>query len=290
MVDQVYYHHPENDQYSLAYVTREKEDVNSSGGDAIIERYDLDEGVFVLYTNRGDSGTVDDIDQDFDDEVDRMPHDDRIITVRLLQVFEEVVEEKRIEEDEKLELYKEIEIGRIPDAINRVDWSSTAVDVAGQLTSTLVLKHALPNANHRTAIAMAEWYLESSKSGYSVPNLAMEDFGWMDWVDEYIAESKRILTVRRNTKAFSLLQEWGCDTIERKGAVTIDLETCDLDYRRSEALREYAERHTELCTDFMAETVERAGHEELLRSDGATKAEFVTHLEPDNYPQMKYTR
>lgn len=279
MVNRVYYHHPENTQYSLTYVTQDEESIHASGEDAIIERYDLDKEFFVLYTNRGGSGTVDEIDHDFDDVLDQMAHDNRIITVRLLQIFEEVVEEKQLEEDEKLQIYKQIEIDRIPDAVDHVDWSLTSVDVAGQLMSTLVLKHALPNANHRTAIAMAEWYLESSDSGFSLPNLATEDFRWKDWVDEYIAESKRILTVRRNTKAFSLLQEWGCDLIERKGEVTINLEDYDLDYPQSEALQEYAERHTKLCTEFMIDSVKRAGYEELLLSEGATKAEFVMYLE-----------
>jgi hypothetical protein len=52
MTARVYYHHPEDSQYSLAYVTQNRDDITTSGQDAIIEHYDLDEEFFVLYTNQ----------------------------------------------------------------------------------------------------------------------------------------------------------------------------------------------------------------------------------------------
>jgi prophage maintenance system killer protein len=205
--------------------------------------------------------------------------ENRVIAVRVLQIFEGIIEEKELEEGEKPEIYKQVELGLVPDAINHVDWSHSAVDVAGQLMSTLVLKHALPNANHRTSISLAEWYLESAQSGFSLPQLATDDYTWQDWVDEYIRESKRILTVRRNTRAFSLLQEWGCDVIERRGNIDIELSEYDLDYPKSEAYSDYGEVHAGLCTELMMESVQRAGHDELLSIDGPTIDEFIQYLE-----------
>ena len=207
MTARVYYHHPEDPQYSLVYVTRDRDKITTSEQDAIIEHYNLDEEFFVLYTNRGSSGTVKDLDDEFEDVLDEMSPQNRTITVRLLQIFEEVIEEKELEEEAKLEIYKQIELERIPDAIARVDWTGTAADVAGQLMSTLILKHALPNANHRTSISMAQWYLESIETGFSFPDFATEAYDWKTWVNEYITGSKRILTVRRNTRSFSLLSE-----------------------------------------------------------------------------------
>ncbi|GAA0509011.1 hypothetical protein SAMN04488066_11639 [Halorubrum aquaticum] len=275
----VYYHHPEDSQYSLAYVTQERDEITTSGQDAIIEQYDLDEEFFVLYTNRGASGTVEDLDDEFEDILDEMSPQNRTITVRLLQIFEEIIEEKELEEDAKLEIYKQIELERIPDALARVEWTGTAVDVAGQLMSTLILKHALPNANHRTSISMAQWYLESIETGFSFPDFATEEYDWKAWVNEYITESKRLLTVRRNTTAFSLLADWGCDTIMRKNSIGIVLAEYDLDFTRSEAYAYYGEVHTELCTDFLIESVTRAGHDELITADGIGKAEFVSFLD-----------
>jgi len=38
-------------------------------------------------------------------------------------------------------------------------------------------------------------------------------------------------------------------------------------------------RHTELCTDFLVESVTRAGHDELTSTEGIRKAEFISFLE-----------
>jgi len=279
MTARVYYHHPDDPHYSLTYVTQDRDEITTSGQDAVIEHYDFEEEFVVLYTNRGASGTVEDLDEEFEDVLDEMSPQDRTITVRLLQVFEEIVEETELEEEEKLEIYKQIELERIPDAIARVDWTGTAVDVAGQLMSTLILKHALPNANHRTSISMAQWYLESIETGFSFPDFATEAYDWKTWVNEYISESKRLLTVRRNTTAFSLLSEWGCDTIVRKNGIEIGLAEYDLDFTRSEALAYYGDSHTELCRGFLTESVTRAGHDELVSTDGIGKMEFVSFLE-----------
>ena len=279
MTARVYYHHPDDSQYSLAYVTQDRDEITTSGQDAIVEHYDLGEEFFVLYTNRGASGTVDDLDDEFEDTLDEMSPQNRTITVRLLQIFEEIIEEKELEEDTKLEIYKQIELERIPDALARVDWTGTAIDVAGQLMSTLILKHALPNANHRTSISMAQWYLESIETGFSFPDFATEEYDWKTWVNEHITESKRLLTVRRNTTAFSLLSEWGCDTVMRKNGIEIVLTEYDLGFTRSEAYAYYGDVHTELCTDFLIESVTRAGHDELITTEGIGKAAFVSFLD-----------
>jgi len=279
MPARVYYHHPDDPQRSLAYVTRDRDEITTFGQDAIIEHHDFDEEFFVLYTNRGASGTVEDIDDQLEDTLDEMSSQDRTITVRLLQIFEEIIEERELEEEAKLEIYKQIELEQIPDALERVDWNRTAVDVAGQLMSTLILKHALPNANHRTSISMAQWYLESIETGFSFPEFATTEHEWKEWVNEYIADSKRILTVRRNTTAFSLLSEWGCDVVTRRNGIDIDLAAYDLHLTRSEAYEYYGDAHTELCTEFLSESVTRAGHEELLSTAGIGKAAFVSHLE-----------
>jgi prophage maintenance system killer protein len=279
MTSRVYYHHPDHSHYSIAYVTQDRDDITTSGKDVIIEHHDFDEEFFVLYTNRGASGTVEDLDDEFEDVLDEMSPQDRTIIVRLLQIFEEIVEEKELEDEEELEIYKQIELEQSPDAIARVDWTGTAVDIAGQLMSTLILKHALPNANHRTSISMAQWYLESIETGFSFPDFATEAYDWKTWVNEYIIESKRLLTVRRNTTAFSLLSEWGCDTVVRKNSIEIVLVEYDLDFTRSKAYAHYGDVHTELCTDFLTESVTRAGHDELRSTEGIGKAEFVSFLE-----------
>lgn len=278
MTDRVYYHHPDNPQYSLAYVTTDRETISPNTDEYLIEQYELDEAVFVLYTNDGTSGKVDDLDSDFEDALDTMSDEDRQITISLLQIFEAIVEEKQIEHEEELKIYKRIELRKIPDAIAEVDWDGTAVDVAGQLMSTLILKHALPNANHRTAISLAQWYLESTETGFSFLELTTEEYEWKVWVNEYITESKRMLTVRRNTTAFSLLAEWGCTVVERKNDIEIVLSEYTLDMTQSDAYTYYGTKHTQLCTDFVIDSVTRAGYDELIEMQGLSKSAFVKKL------------
>jgi hypothetical protein len=126
---------------------------------------------------------------------------------------------------------------------------------------------------------MAQWYLESIETGFSFPDFATEEYDWKAWVNEYITESKRLLTVRRDTTAFSLLAEWGCDTVVRKNGIKIVLAEYDLDFTRSEAYAYYGDTHIELCTDFLIESVTRAGHDELITTEGTGKAEFVSFLD-----------
>ena len=280
MTNRVHYHHPDDEQYSLTYVTGDRESIVDSDGEGIIERHMFDEEFYVLYTNSGASGVIKEEPAAIDEEViAQLSSDDRVITLRYLRLFKEVVKKKEREEGKPLRMYKERDDDEIPDAINRVDWGSVATDVAGELMSSLILKHPLPNANHRTAISMAGWYLKSTQSGFSLPTLATEDYNWKGWVDEYIVRSKKILTVRRNTTAFEMLQEWGCESIVRKGGIEIDLSEYELGIPTSDAYRRYAKEHTNLCIEFMIESVNRAGYDELSRLEGPTKSQFAAFLQ-----------
>ena len=277
MTGLVHYHHPDDEQYSLTYVTLNRDEIDPDDGK--IETYQLEETVYVLYTNSGASGTVDDITEDFEAVLDEMDESDRLVTMRILQTFEGVLEAMELEEGEKLEIYKQIDVGRIPSALEYVDWSQSVVEVAGQLMSSLILAHPLPNANHRTSIAFAEWYLESAASSFSLPKLATETYDWQEWVDPYIVDSKRLLTVRRNTTPFRLLDEWGCEIVLRKGGIEIELSVYDLELPQSEALSTYAAQHTELCTEFMIESVTRSESSHLRFENGLDKQAFLEYLE-----------
>ena len=65
----------------------------------------------------------------------------------------------------------------------------------------------------------------------------------------------------------------------RKNGIEIVLTEYDLNFTRSEAYAHYGDVHTELCTDFLVESVTRAGHDELTSIEGIRKAEFVSFLE-----------
>ena len=74
MTGLVHYHHPDDEQYSLAYVTLDHDEIDPDDGK--VETYQLEETVHVLYTNTGASGTVDDITEDFEAILDEMDESD----------------------------------------------------------------------------------------------------------------------------------------------------------------------------------------------------------------------
>ena len=181
-----------------------------------------------------------------------------------------------------MEAYKNIDIDALPEAFDETSWEGTATDVAGRLASNLILKHALPNANHRTAVALIQFYLRRINADFSMPEtkteIEPETYDWREWVNEYINESKRLLTVRRKNVLFKHLREFGATTLERKHEVMIDLSEYELDMYPHEAKVFYAERHEDLWIEFVEQAVERAGFPELTDTTGISKAEFAEKI------------
>jgi hypothetical protein len=184
-----------------------------------------------------------------------------------------------MEEAEKLKAYKRVELEAVPDALKRVRWGEAVPTTAGTLLSNLILRHALPNANHRTAFGILELYLECADSQFWMPSMATDDFDWKEWVDPYIVDSKQLLTVRRNTSRFRMLENAGCETVLRKGGIGISLSEYDLTVGYRDALREYAERHEDRSIEFVHELLARAGAENFADTTGIDKSSFARRLE-----------
>jgi len=104
------------------------------------------------------------------------------------------------------------------------------------------------------------------------------DQTWQDWVDPYIVESKRLLTVRRNNVRFKHLHDRGVDIVERKGGIRMRLAEYDLDMHWRTALSHYAEQHEAHCVDFATELLEQAGAGTLTEQAGPTKSELIDFL------------
>nr|WP_247730994.1 hypothetical protein [Halovivax limisalsi] len=102
-----------------------------------------------------------------------------------------------------------------------VSWGEALPTVAGELMSNLILRHALPNANHRTSIAMLQFCIESVVPSFEMPPTHADDETWQNWVDPFIVESKRLITVRRNNVRFKHLQELGVDLVPEELVVAV---------------------------------------------------------------------
>ena len=286
----VHQHHPNDINYSLEDVDTDPdafdERISDPEDDVKVMDYSLpDRDVRVLYTT-GVSGTADDLDQEISpaqlhEELDPMDTTSRVIAVWLLQFFIEMKKEERKNGDE-LEIYKNLEIDRVPDALDHVSWDGSATDVAGSLMSNLILRHSLPNANHRTGITMAQTYLEAAGADFETPKTHTEEYEWREWVDPYIVESKRLLTVRRHNLYFLTLKDNGCEIVRRKHGIEIPLNNYELDMHYYEAWEEYAELHEEHCIGFAEELATRGGGTNLVEEPALSEKAFVDFLRAEN--------
>ena len=284
----VYYHYPEDKQFSLDFVNPDPAEIVSRIVDydsdvaVKIRQYDLNEEFYVVYTSRGGGGVVKDLEFNLSEAVERMEPDNGVIVTRLFEIYHGILSQNEEEEGIPVEAYKNIDVDAFPDALNEVSWKGTATDVAGRLASNLILKHALPNANHRTAVAMIQFYLRRINPGFSMPETAVEigpeDYDWREWVNEYINESKRLLTVRRNNVLFKHLRDFGATTVERKHEVVIDLTEYELDMYPHEAEKQYAKAHEQLWIEFVEEAVERTGYPEMKNASALSKAAFAERI------------
>ncbi len=279
----VHYHHPQAENFSLKYSSASPEEVlahreNMDGATKLIG-YPFDTPVYVLY--EGDTEIEDASDVDFDrewlrDRISELPRSSQIVAFRLVELLEAAVE---VRDEDEFRLYKEFEPQKIQQALDHVSWGTVLPRVAGELMSNLILRHSLPNANHRTGIAMLQFCIESVSPAFEMPRTHVDDEAWQEWVDPYIVGSKRLITVRRNNVRFKQLEELGVDIVERKGGSQIRLAEFELDMHWREALSTYAKRHEEHCTDFAQSALVQAEQEASLDKPGPTKQEFIEYLE-----------
>lgn len=281
----VYYHHPCAENFSLRFSSDSLEDLRDHrkgiDGKTKVICYPFEDPVYVLYEGSETIETANDVEFESDWLEERLRNQSRataVVTFRLIELLQAAAE---VRKDNEFRLYKDFEPDQIHRALENVSWGAALPVVAGELMSNLVLRHALPNANHRTSIAMLQFSIDSVDSTFEMPSTHVDDHTWKEWVDPYIVESKRLITVRRNNVRFQHLKELGVDIAARKGGIRIRLADYDLDMHWREALTEYAERHEDHCVTFAEEVLRRTGRSDLLKRTGPTKAEFVDFLERD---------
>ena len=279
----VHYHHPCDDTFSLLYSGGSPSDLDSSRSDADGPTkslgYPFETPVYVLFEGTESAKTASDIDYDADFVQDRIENQSRptqIVAFRLIELLKAAVNGR---EEDEFRLYKEFEPEQIHEALQNVSWGERLPTVAGELLSNLVLKHSLPNANHRTAIAMGQLCIETVEPAFEMPNTHIDDETWKEWIDSYIVESKRLITIRRNNLRFKHLAELNVDLVERKGGIRIRLSDYELDMYPGEAKQIYAKYHEDLCVDLVDELFDRTDQSDLSAQSGPTKQEFVEYLD-----------
>lgn len=284
MVRIVHYHHPQAQNFSLKHSSASQSEIRSrrtdSDGATKLIGYPFDTPVYVLYKSETEIKDAHEIDFDqkwLSDRIAELPREGQVVAFRLVELLEAAVDVR--EEEEEFRLYKEFEPQKIRQALDHVSWGASLPQVAGEVMSNLILRHSLPNANHRTGIAMLQFCIESVNPDFEMPRTHLNDETWQEWVDPFIVDSKRIITVRRNNIRFKQLQELGVDRVDRKDGIQIQLDAFELDMHWRDALSTYATRHEDHCTGFARAVMERAGRDDLLEKAGPTTQEFIDYLE-----------
>lgn len=279
----VYYHHPQAENFSLKYSSASQSEILShrkdSDGATKLIGYPFDTPIYVLYESDTEIKDANEIDFDqkwLSDRIAELPREGQVVAFRLVELLEAAVD---VREEEEFRLYKEFEPQKIRQALDHVSWGAPLPEVAGEVMSNLILRHSLPNANHRTGIAMLQFCIESVNPDFEMPRTHLDDETWQEWVDPYIVESKRLITVRRNNIRFKQLQELDVDRVERKDGIQIQLDEFELDMHWRDALSTYATQHEDHCTEFARAVLERAERDDLLEKAGPTKQEFIDYLE-----------
>lgn len=280
----VFYHHPQAENFSLKFSSASAAEIRSqreqSDESTKLIGYPFETPVYVLYEGDSEIESAQDIDFDqewLSDRIRDLPRAGQVVAFRLVELLEAAVE---VREADGFRLYKEFEPQKIQQALDHVSWGAPLPNVAGEVMSNLILRHSLPNANHRMGIAMLQFCIESVDPGFQMPRTHVDDDTWREWVDPYIVDSKRIITVRRNNLRFKqLVEELGIDLVERKDGIQIRLADYELDMHWRDAFSEYAGTHEAHCTDFAQAVLKRAERDDLLDQTGPTKHEFITYLE-----------
>lgn len=281
----VHYHHPQAENFSLKHSSASPAEVRTRGegtdNPTKYIGYPFDRPVYVLYEGDMEIAAAEEIDIEeewLNDRVTDLPREGQVVAFRLVELLEAAVNARKGAE---FRLYKEFEPKKIQRALDHVSWGASLPQVAGELMSNLILRHSLPNANHRTSIAMLQFCLESTDPSFEMPPTHIDDETWQEWVDPYIVDSKRLITVRRNNVRFKQLEDLDVDLVERKDGIQIQLDEFELDMHWREALSTYARQHEAHCTEFARSVLEQVDREDLIDTTGPSKQEFTEYLETE---------
>jgi hypothetical protein len=279
----VHYHHPQVENYSLTFSSPSASDLAerraTTDNPAKAIGYPFDPPLYVLYESSTAVVSAEEVEYDREwlaERVGELSRAGQVVVFRLVELLQAAVDAR---DEDEFRLYKQFEPQKVQQAIDHVSWDSPLPRVAGEVMSDLIIRHSLPNANHRTAIAMLQFCIESVDPAFEMPGTHVDDESWKEWVDPYIVESKRLITVRRNNVRFDRLLDFGVDIVERKDGIQIHLADFELDMHWSEALSPYAERHEDHCVEFARTVLNRAEREDLTEQPGPTRSAFVDYLE-----------
>lgn len=287
MTNALPYHVGPEERYSLSFVNPDRGEFEERLAETAMKRgsavkarevaIDGDEGVDTLYAVYEDSVPESLLGDRSSDDIERIL--DAEFTDEQVQVLEAILELMggAIGDTSRTTAYKEMDLPKIPEILDYPDWGAATVpEVAGQLLSRFILAHPLPNANHRTAIGLVEWHLQTNDETVTVPDTG-ENGVWYDWAEPYVLRSKRLLTVRRKAHVFRYARDFGVDVVRRRNDVDVDLHGFALDV--DDPLEHFAAEHESESIDFVRTILDVSDATELEGTTDRGWENFVRGLQ-----------
>jgi hypothetical protein len=279
-------HHPADTRFALRFISNDKQ-TRSEKTSQLSEQSDIEiasveksvdgETIYLLYTRTlfdaayPEFETEQDVIEWFDAEFSA---NNKKVLFAVIDIFDGILTEKE-EQGADLATYKKMDLEKIPDVLNRVEWRQLVPNVGAELLSGFILAHPMPNTNHRTGIGLLDRYLTSYDGVFTMPDTG-EEGRWYQWAREYIYDSKRILTLRNQLPLLKWARKYGYEHAERKEGIRVDLTQHDLD--RDDYRSYYTQRHLDQSREFVETALTEADATQLLdqRDDG--KRAFVDRL------------
>jgi len=279
-------HHPADNRFSLRFLSDDKQ-ARSEKASQLSEQSDIEmaiadetvngETIHLLYTRTlfdaayPEFESEEDVIEWFDTE---FSEGDKQVLFAVIDIFDGILTEKE-EQGASFATYKKMDLEKIPDVLNRVEWRQLVPEVGAELLSGFILAHPMPNTNHRTGIGLLDRYLTSYDGDFTMPDTG-EEGRWYQWAREFIYDSKQILTLRNQLPLLKWAQEYGYEHAERKEGIRINLTEIDLD--RDGYRSYYTQSHLDRSRAFIETALKEADATHLLdeRDDG--KRAFVDRL------------
>lgn len=172
--------------------------------------------------------------------------------------------------------HKPVNVASAGETIDTIQWKQPVCSVGGELLSSLILTHSLPNTNHRSSIAFTGLYLSTIHDDFSFPDTLSENPQLHDWTNTFIIDSKRILTTRRNAGLFQWLANHNIDTVSRKNGILISLNNYDLE--NPDIQDRLTMQHEQLCIDYISDIVVESQTENVSEVTDPGKSVFADRV------------
>lgn len=279
-------HHPGDSRFSLRFLSDEVNNRFERASElsedpsievAIDEDTIDDDTIYLLYTKTTFDAAYPEFETD--EEVIKwfnaeFSDGDKQILFAIVDIFDGILSEKE-EQGASFSTYKEMDLEKIPDVLNRIEWRQQVPDVGAELLSYFIVAHPMPNTNHRTGIGLLDRYLTSYDESFVMPDTGEEGL-WYQWAKEYIYDSKRLLTLRTKLPLLYWADQYGYEAAERKEGFQIDFDEVDLD--RDDYRSYYTDRHLARTREFVETVLEEADTTHLREKTDDGKRAFVDRL------------